>query len=252
MYITDDGIRLNASLEMPKEKKEKYSLAVILHGFTGHMEERHILAISHMLNEIGCATLRADLYGHGHSGGEFRNHTLYKWLGNTLTLIDYARSLDFVSDIYLCGHSQGGLTAMLTGALKHDVLRGLILLSPASMIPEGARQGQLLGYPFDPERIPDEIPAWNNQTLGGNYIRVAQSIRVEEYIPRYEGSVLLVHGDADGAVPVQCSIDAAKQYKNAELAIIAGDGHCYENHLDQAVKAVRGWMEKQIREEKKA
>ncbi|MBQ6255858.1 MAG: feruloyl esterase, partial [Clostridia bacterium] len=89
-------------------------------------------------------------------------------------------------------------------------------------------------------------------TLGGNYIRVAQSIRVEEYIPRYEGSVLLVHGDADGAVPVQCSIDAAKQYKNAELAIIAGDGHCYENHLDQAVKAVRGWMEKQIREEKKA
>ena len=25
MYITDDGIRLNASLEMPKEKKEKFS-----------------------------------------------------------------------------------------------------------------------------------------------------------------------------------------------------------------------------------
>lgn len=246
MYITDDGIQLNAELKMPKEQKEKCPLAVILHGFTGHMEERHIVAVSDMLNEIGCATLRADLYGHGHSGGAFHDHTLFKWMTNAMTLIDYARGLDFVTDIYLCGHSQGGLTAMLTGALKHDVLRGLILLSPASMIPEGARQGQLLGYPFDPEHIPEEIPAWNNQTLGGNYIRVAQSIRVEEYIPRYEGSVLLVHGDADGAVPVQCSIDAARQYKNAELAVIPGDGHCYENHLDQAVAAVRTWMKKQM------
>lgn len=246
MYIMDDGIQLNAELKMPKEQKEKCPLAVILHGFTGHMEERHIVAMSDMLNEIGCATLRADLYGHGHSGGSFHDHTLFKWMTNAMTLIDYARDLDFVTDIYLCGHSQGGLTAMLTGALKHDVLRGLILLSPASMIPEGARRGQLLGYPFDPEHIPEEIPAWNNQTLGGNYIRVAQSIRVEEYIPRYEGSVLLVHGDADGAVPVQCSIDAASQYKNAELAVIPGDGHCYENHLDQAVDAVRVWMKKQM------
>ena len=252
MYIMDDGIQLNAELKMPKEQKGKCPLVVILHGFTGHMEERHIVAMADMLSEIGCATLRADLYGHGHSGGAFHDHTLFKWMTNAMTLIDYARSLDFVTEIYLCGHSQGGLTAMLTGALKHDVLRGLILLSPASMIPEGARRGQLLGYPFDPERIPEEIPAWNNQTLGGNYIRVAQSIRVEEYIPRYKGSVLLVHGDADGAVPVQCSIDAAKQYENAELAVIAGDGHCYENHLDQAVDAVRGWMDKQMREEKKA
>ncbi len=249
MYITDDGIRLNASLEMPGEKREKYPLVIILHGFTGHMEERHIVAMADMLRGIGCATLRADLYGHGHSGGKFHDHTLFKWMTNAMTLIDYARGLDFVSDIYLCGHSQGGLTAMLTGALERDALRGLILLSPASMIPEGARQGQLLGYPFDPEHIPDEIPAWNNQTLGGNYIRVAQSIRVEEYIARYAGNVLLVHGGADGAVPVQCSMDAARQYKHAELTVIPGDGHCYENHLDQAVDAVRAWMEKQMKEE---
>lgn len=246
MYILDDGIRLNAKLDMPKDKKEKCPLAIVIHGFTGHMEEKHITAVSGMLNEIGLATLRVDMYGHGKSDGEFRKHTLYKWLTNAMTVIDYARGLDFVTDLYLCGHSQGGLTVMLAAALKHDVIKGLIPMSPASMIPEGARQGELLGQHFDPDRIPDVLPAWNGQVLDGNYIRVAQTIHVEEAVARYAGPVLLVHGDADGAVPLQCSLDAAKAYKNAELSVIPGDGHCYELHLDQAVNAVRAWMVKQL------
>jgi len=245
MYIMDDGIQLNAELKMPKEQKEKCPLAVILHGFTGHMEERHIVAVSDMLNEIGCATLRADLYGHGHSGGEFRKHTLFKWMGNALTLIDYARALDFASGVYLCGHSQGGLTAMLAAGLKHDQVKGLIALSPACMIPDEARKGTLLGLKFDPEEIPEVLPAWNNNVLDGNYVRVAQAIRVEEYIDRYDGPVLVVHGDKDGAVPVEHGINAARRYRNGEIAVIPGDDHCYAFHLDQVTEVVKDWALKQ-------
>ena len=43
-----------------------------------------------------------------------------------------------------------------------------------------------------------------------------------------------------------CSTDAAKRYKNAELAIIPGETHCYNNHLDQVVEEVRNWMVKQL------
>ena len=242
MLIFDDGIRLNAQLDMPRGAGEKCPLVIVVHGFTGNMEERHILAISGMLNEIGFATLRADMYGHGKSGGEFHNHTLYKWLSNLLTLIDYARSLDFVTDLYLCGHSQGGLAVILAAALKHDVIRGLIPLSPATMIPEYARRGEMLGVVFDPDHIPEEIRSPRDWVLGGNYLRVAQTIRVEDAIDRYTGPVLLVHGDADESVPMQCSVDAAARYQNAELAIIKGDTHCYDFHLDEAVAAVRAWM----------
>ena len=247
MILMDDGIALRTQLDMPKFSPDRCPLVIILHGFTGHMEERHLTAVSSMLNEIGFATLRADLYGHGQSGGEFRNHTLHKWLSNVMALVDYAKALPFASDLYLCGHSQGGLTAMLAAAMERDVIKGLIALSPASMIPEGARKGQLLGIHFDPVHIPEEIPAWNNQTLGNHYIRVAQTIYVDEYIQRYDGPVLLVHGDADGAVPPACSIDAAKKYKNAQLVLIPNDGHCYENHLDLAVEAVKNWMENRAR-----
>ena len=246
MYIMDDGIKLNIKLDMPVPSEGKHPLVIVIHGFTGHMEERHITAVSRTLNEIGFATLRVDMYGHGHSDGEFRHHTLYKWLTNALTVIDYARGLDFVTDLYLCGHSQGGMTVMLAGAMKQDVIRGIIPLSPAWMIPEGARSGNLLGLTFDPDHIPDVLPAWGERGLKGNYVRVAQTIHVEDAIDRYTGPVLIVHGDQDEAVPVEYGIRAAERYKDCKPVLIPGDTHCYDYHLDQVLDTVRDWMRDRV------
>ena len=250
MYIQDDGIRLNAALDMPEgwQPGQKCPLAVVIHGFTGHIEEPHILAVSHAMNAVGFATLRADMYGHGHSDGEFKKHTLYKWLTNALTVIDYARNLDFATGLFLCGHSQGGLLVMLAAAMKRDVVKGLIALSPACMIPEIARQGELLGERFDPDHIPEVLHGWNGLELDGNYARVAQTIRVEEAIDRYPGPVLVVHGDEDEAVPVAYGVRAAKAYANGKLALIPGDDHCYDRHLDQVVAAVQEWLRPFVRE----
>ena len=185
MVLTDDGIRLNMKIDRPENGADPSPcpMVIIIHGFTGHMEERHIVAVSQMLNEIGYATLRVDMYGHGSSGRSFFNHTLFKWMSNALTVIDYAHSLEWVTDLYLCGHSQGGLTAMLAAGMKHELIRGLIPMSPAIMIPESARKGSLLGSEFDPDCVPDRLigPA-HKWELSGNYIRVAQMIHVEDAI----------------------------------------------------------------------
>lgn len=242
MYILDDGIRLNAALEMPENASGPMPLALIIHGFTGHMEEPHITAVAESLRQSEIATLRVDMYGHGKSEGTFRSHTLYKWLTNALTVIDYARGLDFVTDLYLIGHSQGGLTAMLAAGMKHDQIRALVALSPACMIPQAAREGTLLGQSFDPDHIPDTLPSWNNDILDGNYVRVAQTIHVEEAIDRYDGPVLVVHGDQDTAVPVRFGREAAQRYKHATLKIIPGDTHCYDRHLSMVTDSVTSWL----------
>lgn len=240
-YINDDGIRLHAKLDFPKEEKEKYPLVIIIHGFTGHMEERHLVETAKAINEVGYATLRAEMYGHGKSDGKFCDHTLFKWINNALAVIDYAKSLDFVSDLYLCGHSQGGLLTMLVGAMERDLFKAIIPMSPAISIPEGARSGALLGGPFDPEKIPDEL-SMGDRTLKGNYIRVAQTIDVEKAIDRYDGPVLIIHGDEDEAIPVSYAYDAAKRYKNAKLVIIPGDTHCYDHHLEMVTEALKDFL----------
>ena len=246
MYIDCDGIKLNAYLDIPKTNPEKCPLCIIIHGFTGHSEERHIIAVQETLNEIGVATLRADMYGHGKSDGKFEDHTLFKWLTNILAVVDYAKKLDFVTDIYMAGHSQGGLSVMLAAAMERDIIKALIPLSPAAMIPEIARSGELLGLKFDPENIPEELDAWDGRKLKGNYARVAQTIRVEDFVDKYQKPVLIVHGDKDEAVPYEFSVKFSRQYKDCRLVTIPGDTHCYDNHLEMVTDAVKKFMLEQL------
>lgn len=244
-YIDSDGIRLHAKLDMP-EGMEKGPLCILIHGFTGHMEEDHIIAAQKAMNDAGVAVLRAEMYGHGKSGGEFKDHTLYKWVTNALSVVNYAKTLDFVTDLYLCGHSQGGLLTMLIGGMCPDTFKAIVPLSPAWMIPDGAREGNLLGMNFDPKHIPETLESWN-VVLSGDYVRVAQTIHPEEEIERYEGPVLLIHGDADETVPFEYAEKALKLYKNAKLIPIHGDDHCFTRHLNEMADALRAFFKEECK-----
>ena len=236
-YINNDGTRLHAKLDRP-EGPEKGPLCVLIHGFTGHMEEPHILAAQKAMNDAGVSVLRVEMYGHGKSDGEFQNHTMFKWVTNALAVVEYAKSLDFVTDLYLAGHSQGGFLTMLVGAMCADDFKAILPLSPAWMIPEKAREGDILGVTFDPKHIPEKLisPDWE---LSGNYVRVAQTMHPEEEIDRYEGPVLIVHGDADDIVPFSYAEKARELYHNAKLIPIAGADHCFEGHLEEMGDAIR-------------
>ncbi|MCR5301144.1 MAG: lysophospholipase [Lachnospiraceae bacterium] len=243
-YISDDGIKLHAKLDMP-EGAEKCPLVIVVHGYTGDMEEEHIVKTAETVTEAGFAALRVEMYGHGKSDGNFKDHTLYKWVSNMLTVVEHARSLDFVTDLYLCGHSQGGLLVMLIAGMCPDRLKAIIPMSPAWMIPEYARSGEILGTKVDPVNIPDEFYQEDVNLLSGNYIRVAQTIHVEDEIARYNKPVLIIHGDMDEAVPYEYGKKAAEMYKNAKLITIKGDNHCYNHHLDLVTSAVKEFLESQ-------
>lgn len=240
IMIMDDGIRLSAVVERPDT--ERSPLVIVLHGFSSSKEKPHTIAACRAMREAGFATLRFDLYGHGESSGEFKNHTLYKWISNTLTVIGYARSLDFVTDIYLSGHSQGGLVAALVGGLAPDLVKGLILRAPAFMIPRCAREGNMLGYTFDPLRIPDEIDIIKGLTLSGNYIRVAQTVYPENAVDRFPGPVLLIHGDADDTVPLDDIREMAGRYRNCSLQVMHGETHHFDQCPDLMQNIIRDWI----------
>ncbi|MBO7424908.1 MAG: alpha/beta fold hydrolase [Clostridiales bacterium] len=244
MYINDDGIKLHVELEKPDDAPLKMPLVIVIHGFTGHMEEDHIVAAAKACRDQGYATLRVEMYGHGQSEGEFKDHTLLKWIGNALTVIDYARTLDFVTDIYLCGHSQGGLMVMLAGGLKHEFIKGLIELAPAAMIPELSRKGELLGFDYDPNNIPEVLEIKPGFVLGNNYARVAQLIHIDDAIDMYDGPVLIVQGTNDYPELIESAKYAAGRYKDCKYVEIEGSEHCYNGYLPQMTEAIKGWLPK--------
>ena len=238
--IMDDSIALSAVLETP-EDAGCTSLAIILHGFTSAKDRIHTLQTAEAIRETGTATMRFDLYGHGESDGEFRKHTLYKWISNTMAVIDWARQRGY-TDLCLSGHSQGGLVAALVAGMEPDRIRGLILRAPAFMIPEGARKGSLLGYHFDPDHIPDAMPVIKDLELEGNYARVAQTIRAEETAERYKGPVLIIHGDEDDLVPLQDSQQMAQRYADCKLAVMRGETHHCDRHPAEMQDLIRQFI----------
>ncbi len=236
-YIDSDGIRLHAKLDSP-EGMEKGPLCILVPGFTGHMEEDHIVAAQKAINDAGVMVLRVEMYGHGGSGGEFKNHTLYKWVTNALSVVSYAKKLEFVTDLYFCGHSQGGLLTMLIGGMCRDDLKAIIPLSPAWMIPEYARKGTLLEVSFDPDHIPEMLYT-DEWELSGDYCRVAQTIHVEDEIARYDDTVLIIHGEEDETVPYSYAEKALELYRNATLIPIHDGNHCFDDHLEELSDALR-------------
>lgn len=121
--MLDHGVRLVGVLE--RAAAEPGPLVTVLHGFTSSKDRTHTVAACEAMRGAGFATLRFDLYGHGESGGEFCAHTLDKWISNTQAMIDYAEGLDFVTEIWLSGHSQGGLTAALAAGKEPERVKGL-------------------------------------------------------------------------------------------------------------------------------
>lgn len=241
--VLDHGVRLVGILERAAEMRGP--LVIVLHGFTSSKDRSHTVAACEAMREAGFATLRFDLYGHGESGGEFRAHTLDKWISNTLAMIDYAEGLDFVTEIWLSGHSQGGLTAALAAGKEPTRVKGLILRAPAFMIPRCAREGNMLGVRFDPDRIPEAFPTIKGLTLEVGYVRSAQAIHVEEAIDAFPGPVLLLHGEADDVVPLRDVAAAAERYRNCRLELIPGETHHFDRAPERMKTLIRSWLEQQ-------
>ena len=245
MIIMSDNIRLSAVLERP-EGLSQCPLCIIIHGFTGDMEERHIKAVAETMRCNGIATLRVDMYGHGESDGRFEDHTLFKWLTNGMDVIDHSLTLDFVSEIWLCGHSQGGLLTMLLASMERDIVKRLFALSPAVMIPDQAREGSTLGMSFDPVNLPKYLDVKPGYRLKNNYIRVAQIIDVDRAVRDFKGKVFVAIGTDDRTVSPSIVARTVAGYSDCKYVEIPGDTHCFDNNLECLTAQLDNYLKEQV------
>lgn len=241
LYINCDGLKVHAKIDFPKTQQDKMPVLVLIPGFTGHIEEDHIIGISNAANDAGYVCLRAELYGHGKSDGEFYDHTLYLWMQEAIRVINYASSLPYADKVVLAGHSQGGLLSVLAAGVMGDTITALLPLSPAMCIPEDAARGSMLNVKFDNDNLPEYIESdcWK---LSSNYIRVARMLPIDNAIAAFNKPVLVIHGTEDDAVLYEYGQKLSEKYSNATLVSIEGDDHCYGHHLDLVKKAVTDFL----------
>jgi pimeloyl-ACP methyl ester carboxylesterase len=225
--IQREGITLRGKIDRPDA--EHCPTVLLFHGFAGNIgeaDEDLNSMIAKALKESGIATVRFDFSGHGKSDGKFIEMDVLREIEDAIAILKYVRTLPFVTDISIIGHSQGGVVGGMLAGFYADVIKRLVLLAPAATLKEDAKQGFCMGTVYDTEHIPDVV-AINNGSLavGGHYFRIAKHLPIYEVTKSFQGPTLVIHGMQDVVV----NLIAAKRYqeelKNCQLELFQNLDH---------------------------
>lgn len=206
--VIRDGLHLRGVIDRP-EGDAPCPAVVMLHGFTGDMGDRPgtlFQEIAERLTAAGVAAIRFDFNGHGGSDGDFTRMDVLNEIEDAIAVLSYVRSLGWVSEIRLLGHSQGGVVAGMMAGLYHDVVGRLALMAPAATLKDDAIAGTCMGVRYDAAHIPDTVAIDGGaHVVGGQYFRIAQTLPIYEVSARFAGPALTVHGLADEIVDPEAS-----------------------------------------------
>jgi len=237
--------QLKAELQIPALKQDtKCPLVILMHGFMSDKNYPLITEIANRLQENGIASIRFDFDGHGESDGEFINMTVPLEVEDARAVYEYCRNLNFVSDISLAGHSQGGVVASLLGGELKDLIKSIVLLAPAAVLVDDSRRGNVMGTTFDPNNIPEYVNVFNHK-VGREYFKAAQALNIYDKADDYEGPVCLIHGSMDEVVPYTYSEKYNKVYKNSKLNLIEGENHLFSKKMIYAANIAVDFLKEQ-------
>ncbi len=223
-------------------------IAIVSHGFLscGNDVKGH----AYRFAKLGYATYFFDFIGGGtniKSDGLLKDMTVLTEKADLISVIGYVKSLSYTNseNITLVGCSQGGFVSALAAAEYNTNVKKLVLFFPALCIPDDARRGKMLMFEFDSDNIPDEIQS-GNLCLGGNYVKTAKAMDAYEMIKGYNGDVIIIHGDNDGAVDISYSEKAKGIYGDkCSLIVINGGGHGFNEQEDEiAFKEIESFLKK--------
>ena len=225
--IKRDGLTLRGDIIKPDT--EKCPIAVIFHGFMSSRDADMFCCIADELVKNGIAAVKFDFDGHGESDGDFSDMNVYSEILDAAKIIEYVRGLDFVTDIYIVGHSQGAVVGGMIAGYYREAVKKLVMLAPAATLKDDAQNGTCFGVEYDIYNVPNKLRMTNvngdNFDVGGLYFRIARTLPIYETTSMFKGETLIVHGTADEAVGVIGSERYDECMPNARLELIEGATH---------------------------
>ena len=229
LYVQGAKGKLAAIIQKPAtDGREKLPTVVVCHGFTGSKDEALLCLIADSLQRRGIASIRFDFNGHGQSEGKLEEMTVPNELEDARRVVAYCRSLPWVGDVSLVGHSQGGVVASMLAGELGDGIRSLVLCAPAAVLRDDALRGQLMDTRYDAGNLPDYVEFMGgSKRLGKAYFEAAQTLPIYETASRFAGPALIIHGTADRVVPYTYGERYREVLKDSELVLMSGVDHCF-------------------------
>lgn len=229
---------------IPNDGKEKHPLIIFSH----ELGNSHTSGVDYAqrLSQIGYAVYVFDFYGgtvgSNPTGGKNTEMSVMTEVSDLEAVLQTAKSWDFVDpdNIILMGGSQGGAVTGLTGVRHQDEISGMILLYPALSLFSDIHERF-----SDLDSVPEQYDMFGGWiTVGKKYAADVWDIDPYQELSRYQGKVLLLHGDKDNSVDISYSDRASKVIPNVEYHVISGGGHEFSGQpFEDAVTHITSWLQ---------
>ena len=253
LFIDGDHGRLKAIIQKPElQPGEKCPMVVFCHGFSGRKEGPLFELMADTLQAHGIASIRFDFNGHGESEGEFVDMTVPNEIEDAKKVVEYVSNLSYVSGLAIAGHSQGGVVAsMLAGKLSEELgrpaFKAVALMAPAAVLRDDAIRGSTMGKQYDPFNPGEYVELWGGLKLGAEFIRTAFSLPIYETAAKYQGSALIIHGNADRVVPYTYGERFHEIWPNSELVIQEYYDHGFTQNMYRTTDIVSEYLIRQLK-----
>lgn len=238
LYARRDENQIYGVVYIPQGAGEKMPTVIFSHGFGGDYQvgTQYAEALAAKGYVVYCFDFCGGSTG-SRSDGSTLDMSIFTEQADLEAVIHMMREQSFVDEenIFLMGTSQGGAVSAITAAANKEEIKGTILLYPAFVLVDRTKeQFENVGD------IPDTYDLmW--MTVGRAYAENLLDYDIYEVISAYDKDVLLIHGDADGIVPLSYSEKAVETYDSARLMVLPGAGHGFSG--EDAKRAIEWILE---------
>jgi dienelactone hydrolase len=217
-----DGKRIYGMIYIPRNAGEKMPAVIYSHSFgeTHQSGAQYANALASKGYVVYCYDFCGGAPENRSDGSPFEM-SIFTERDDLRTVISMIRKLDYVDgdNIFLLGVSQGGVVSAITAPHNVCDIAGVVLLYPAFVLVEDVKKQ------FEsPDKVPDIC--WHKfMTVGRAYFIDLYDYDIYSDIKGYDKDVLIIHGGADGIVPLSYSERAVQAYPSARLEVLSGAGH---------------------------
>jgi pimeloyl-ACP methyl ester carboxylesterase len=200
------------------------AMLLFLPGYASDMDGTKALTLDAWAAERNVGLARLDYSGTGSSPGEFADGTLERWLDEALALADQLSD----GPLVVAGSSMGGWIALHLALRRPERVRGLLGIAAAPDFTDWGYDENDRGILEAEGRLerPDPYGGDSELTTLG-FWQSGEWLKLLDGDIAIDCPVRLIHGDADGDVPLKIAGRLKDRLRSADVQLwtVKGGGH---------------------------